>query len=86
MIISIAFPYPNNDIPFTEELESKIGNLRSITTAYFSSLPTADFDNFNEDYYKGELLKRYNGILRLGKISELYFNDFLIIDAQAPSE
>ena len=80
IIISIAFPYPPEDRPFTEELASKITNFRSITNDYFSSLPSAAFINFNEDTAKAEILKRYNAVLRLGRIETLYFTDLMILD------
>jgi len=80
MIVSIAFPYPPGDQPFTEELASKIINFRSITSDYFSSLPAAAFVDFNEEDAKAELLKRYNEILRLGKIEALYFSDLMILE------
>jgi len=80
MIISIAFPYPSDDRPYTEELASKIYNFRTITNDYFSSLPASAIANFNEENAKTELLKRYNEILRLGKIDVLYFNDLMILE------
>jgi flagellar basal body-associated protein FliL len=78
MIISVAFPYPANDRAFTEELASKISNLKTITMEYFSSLPAGAAANLNEESAKAELLKRYNAILRLGKIKALYFSDLYV--------
>ena len=80
LVVSIAFPYPANDSAFTEELASKIQNFRTLTTEYFSSLPAGTIQNLNEDTAKAELLKRYNAILRLGKIQVLYFNDLMLIE------
>jgi hypothetical protein len=79
LILSIAFPYPD-DQPFTEELAAKIGDFRSIAAAYFSSLPPEKLVNLDETAAKAELLKRYNANLRLGKIETLYFNDLMIIE------
>ncbi|MCL2879510.1 MAG: flagellar basal body-associated FliL family protein [Treponema sp.] len=80
LIISVSFPYPTSDKPFTEELGSKIADLRNVTNNYFSSLPASAFKNFNDDNAKTELLKRYNAILRLGKINALYFSDFMVVE------
>jgi flagellar basal body-associated protein FliL len=80
MIVSVAFPYPANDRAFTEELASKISNLKTLTTEYFSSLPVGTATNMNEETAKAELLKRYNAILRLGKIKALYFSDLVFIE------
>lgn len=79
-IVSISFPYPASDRLFTEELASHIGEFRSIATAYFSSLPREKIVNLDEDAAKTEILRRYNAILRLGKITALYFGDFVIVD------
>jgi flagellar basal body-associated protein FliL len=80
LVVSIAFPYPANDSAFTEELASKIISFRTLATEYFSSLPAVTVQNLNEDAAKAELLKRFNGILRLGKIQVLYFNDLMLIE------
>jgi flagellar basal body-associated protein FliL len=83
LIISIAFPYPPGDRSFTEELASKITNFRQITNDYFSALPPSSYMNLNMDDAKTELLKRYNAVLRLGKIGTLFFTDFMILEAES---
>ena len=80
MVLSIAFPYPPGDRAFTEELASKIGDFRTIATAYFSSLPAENSVNPDEEAAKTEILRRYNASLRLGKIETLYFSDLMIIE------
>ena len=80
LILSIAFPYPPDDRAFTEELAAKIGDFRAIASDYFSSLAAERLSVLDEDAAKAEILRRYNAILRLGKISTLYFNDLMIID------
>ncbi len=81
MILSIAFPYLAVDTAFTEELAAKIGDFRTITTDYFSSLPPEKIINIDEDAAKKEILRRFNAGLRLGRIDALYFSDMMIIDA-----
>ena len=80
VIVSISFPYPAADHPFTEELASHIGEFRSIATAYFAALPREKIANLDEDAAKAEILRRYNAVLRLGKIAALYFGDLVIVD------
>jgi len=83
LIISIAFPYPNNDRPFSEELAVKVGEFRSIATGYFSSLPAGrpgETINIDEDAAKAEILRRFNSNLRLGKIQVLFFNDLIVLE------
>jgi flagellar basal body-associated protein FliL len=80
MILSIAFPYSAGDFAFTEELASKIGDFKSITSGFFSSLPADKLVNIDEDAVKLELLNRFNAILRLGRIEALYFDDLIILN------
>jgi flagellar FliL protein len=80
LVLSIAFPYSADDAAFAEELAAKIGDFRTIASGYFSALPAERVIQFDEDTIKQELLRRLNGNLRLGRISELYFSDFMIID------
>jgi len=80
LILSIAFPYSANDIEFTEELAAKIGDLRSIAAGYFTGLSESFLHPIDEETAKQEILKRYNGILRLGKITALYFSDMILLD------
>jgi flagellar basal body-associated protein FliL len=80
VILSISFPYPVDDRPFTEELASRIGEFRSIAAGYFASLPREKILELDEETAKHEILRDYNALLRLGKIETLYFSDFMIIE------
>ena len=80
MVLSISFPYPANDRPFTEELASRIVDFRSIATGYFASLPVEKLLSLNEDAAKAEILRQYNALLRLGRIETLYFGDLMIVE------
>jgi flagellar basal body-associated protein FliL len=79
VVLSISFPYPADDRPFTEELISRTGEFRSIAERYFSSLPLEKIMNLDEETAKREILGGYNALLRLGKIETLYFSDFMPI-------
>jgi flagellar basal body-associated protein FliL len=80
LILTIAFPYPPDDRPFSEELASKIGEFRAIAMDYFSALPAEKLANLDEGAAKIEILSRYNAGLRLGKIQALYFSDLMIVE------
>jgi flagellar basal body-associated protein FliL len=80
VILSVAFPYALGDRPFSEELASKIGTFRNLTVNYFAALSAAELNRKSEGEIKRELLEQYNGILRLGSIKELYFNDYIVIE------
>jgi flagellar basal body-associated protein FliL len=79
VVLSISFPYPADDRPFTEELISRTGEFRSIAERYFSSLPLEKIMNLDEETAKSEILREYNALLRLGQIETLYFSDFMPI-------
>jgi flagellar basal body-associated protein FliL len=80
VIVSIAFPYDRKDIPFAEELVSRITNFRSIAFSFFRSFTSEELRDKGEEAVKAELLHRYNDVLKLGKIPVLYFNDFMIFE------
>jgi flagellar basal body-associated protein FliL len=80
VILSVAFPYTPNDRPFSEELASRISAFRNLTVNYFAALSLAELNRKSEGEIKRELLEQYNGILRLGAIKELYFNDYIVIE------
>jgi flagellar basal body-associated protein FliL len=80
IILSVSFPYPADDRAFAEELASRIGDFRSIAAEYFASLPRAKTINLDEEAAKTGILKRYNAMLRLGRIETLYFGDLMIVE------
>jgi flagellar basal body-associated protein FliL len=80
VVISIAFPYSPNDRAFSEELAARVRDFRTITETYFSSKEADDLRSMSEEQIKADLLERYNSVLRLGKISTLYFSDFMLLD------
>jgi flagellar basal body-associated protein FliL len=80
VIVSITFPYFPADKPFSEELASRVKDFRTMAADYFKSFSAAELNSADESSLKEELLNRYNGILRLGRIEILYFNDFLIVE------
>jgi flagellar basal body-associated protein FliL len=80
VILQAAFPYFPGDRPFSEELVSRIRDFRSLTAAYFGALQAEELRVKGEDEVKAELLAQYNALLRLGQITALYFNEFMLID------
>jgi flagellar basal body-associated protein FliL len=80
VILSVAFPYPQNDKPFTEELASQITNFRNAAREYIAALSAEELRRTDEALIKAEILRRYNRLLRLGQIETLYFNEYLVIE------
>jgi flagellar basal body-associated protein FliL len=80
VVIEPCFSYNSNDRAFSEELATHIRDFRAATLDYYAALPASSPVLNNDDAMKTELLKRYNSVLHLGKITELYFTNFMIID------
>ncbi|GHV75247.1 hypothetical protein AGMMS49942_00680 [Spirochaetia bacterium] len=80
VILQAAFPYAPGDRAFSEELVSRIRELRNISAAYFAALTVEELGRKDEAEVKAELLARYNGVLRLGRIETLYFNEYMLIE------
>ena len=79
VIISVSFIYYPGDRAFFEELALRMGDFRGIIADYIGSFPAAELQKLSEESLKTELLRRFNAILRLGKIEVIYFSDFMII-------
>ena len=80
VVLSVAFPYNSRDTAFSEELASRIPDFRAVTQGYFGSQTLQDLKGMDEETIKGELLLRFNQMLRLGSISALYFSEYMIIE------
>jgi flagellar basal body-associated protein FliL len=80
VILSIAFPYPLEDRAFSEELAARVADFRRAAITYFGSLDSGSLDHIDEEAAKGEILRRCNALLRLGKIETLYFYDLMLIE------
>lgn len=80
VILSVTFPYPQDDKPFMEELASRITNFRNIAREYIAAFSAEELRREDETSIKAEILRRYNLLLRLGQIETLYFNEYLIIE------
>jgi hypothetical protein len=80
VVVSVVFPYPPGDRPFTEELAGKVPLFRRIIREYFGTLSRDELKPLDEQEAKGELLRRFNAELQLGKIELLLFNELMIFE------
>jgi hypothetical protein len=80
VVVSVVFPYPAGDRPFTEELAGKVPLFRRIIRDYFGALPADKLSPLDEQGAKDELLRRFNAELQLGKIELLLFNELMILE------
>jgi flagellar basal body-associated protein FliL len=77
VIVTIAFPYDRSDGPFSEELVSRIPDFKAQTGEYFGSLTAEELRLTDITVINRELLARYNALLHLGQIKELYFLEYI---------
>lgn len=80
VVLSLSFPYPADDLPFAEELATRVSDFRSIAVEYFSSFSREELAMLDEATTRSEILARYNAMLRLGRIEELYFTDLIVLE------
>lgn len=80
LVITPWFSYPADDTEFYEELSRKRTLITSILTYYFSSKTKEEIIALPEETIKNALLTEINGNLSLGKISQLYFTDFIFFE------
>jgi flagellar basal body-associated protein FliL len=80
VLVSPWFSYAPGDSAFYEELAAKNRRLKSIVAGYFSRFAMAELLKRGEDRVKAELLREFNDELTLGRISELYFDEYLFFD------
>ena len=72
--------YDGNDQAFYEELDRKHMSLKALMTNFFASHTKEELLQFGEDKIKNSLKTQINENLVLGKISGIYFNDYLFLD------
>ncbi|GHV85933.1 flagellar basal body protein FliL [Spirochaetia bacterium] len=77
LVISIAFPYNKNDRPFSEELASRLTWFKSSTTEYLGAFSAQELTALSTDTINQELLNRYNSVLKLGQIKEIYILEYM---------
>ena len=80
VIVDIAFPFDASDRQFREELTQKRGELRAAATAFFSTRHAQELSPANESAVKAALRDTLNALLSLGRIEQLYFSQFHIVE------
>ena len=80
VILTPWFEYDGTDKAFFEELDRKHLSIKTLLTKYFSSHTRSELLSKGERKIKDELKIQINDTLVLGKISDIYFNDYLFLD------
>ncbi len=80
IVVSPYFPYPSSDTAFYEELFKKNQKLRLLIIEYFESYTQIELLSIGEETIKKNLLELINAELVLGKVSELYFAEYIFLE------
>lgn len=80
VVISPWLSYSKGDKTFYEELDRKSRSIKAVITSYFSRYTERELLTRGEIAVKADLLREINNMLVLGKISALYFNEYMFLE------
>jgi flagellar FliL protein len=80
VLVSPWFLYPAADAPFYEELSAKSTKLKLLFSDYFSQRTMDELLSRGEAQIKTDLLTFINDELAMGKIEELFFDEYIFFD------
>ena len=80
MVLSPWLAYPSGDTVLFEELSRKKGSIRGIFQAYFSARTKNQLLTETEEKIVQIIEEEINADLALGKISGIYFTDYLFLE------
>ena len=80
MILSPWLAYPAGDTVLYEEISRKSGAIKGIFQAYFSARTKNQLLTETEERISQTILEEINADLALGKISGIFFTDYLFLD------
>ncbi len=80
VVITPWLSYAGGDEAFYEELDTKLRSIKAIITAYFPDYTVDQLLSRGEALVKADLITRINDELVLGKIIDIYFNEYQFLD------
>lgn len=80
LVISPYLAYPAGDTVFYEELARKRGLIKGILQSYFQERTKNQLLKETEEKIEKYLLEEINEQLSLGKISDIYFTDYIFLE------
>ena len=80
MVLSPWLAYPSGDTVLFEELSRKKGSIRGIFQAYFSARTKNQLLTETEEKIVQIIEEEINADIALGKISGIYFTDYLFLE------
>jgi len=80
VVITPFFPYPADDPAFREELVQKTPAIRMAILGWFNAHTILEIGRIGEAGVKQELIGGINALLVLGRISIIYFDEYMVLD------
>ena len=80
VVITPWLSYPEDDTVFFEELARKRLIITGIFTIYFGAYTKVELLSRTEDSIKQNLMEQINEQMTLGKISGIYFTDYIFLE------
>ena len=80
IVVQPYLSYSPTDVPFQEELVQKTRPIRAYILNWFHSKTIKDIDKLGESNVKAALLDGVNSMLVLGKVSAIYFSEYMVIE------
>ena len=80
IVLSPWLAYPAGDTVFFEELSRKSGSIKGIFQSYFSARTKNQLLTETEEHIEAVIKEEINADLALGKISDIYFTDYLFLE------
>lgn len=80
LVVTPWFSYPDGDTVLFEELSDKTRKFKTIIAQYFSEHTVNELHSIGEKKVKEDLLHLVNAELVLGKITAVYFDDYVFFE------
>lgn len=80
VVVKPFMPYPADDLAFREELVKKSRSIRAFVLGWFRERTIDEIGKMGEGEVKAALLEGINGLLVLGSISTVYFEEYMVIE------
>jgi flagellar basal body-associated protein FliL len=78
-VVSVSFEYRRADKKLPDELKQKVPLFRDGVMSYFSRLTVEDLRQFdNREVFKEDLMKMMNSLLVEGRITDVFFEQFVL--------
>ena len=76
--IKLIVAYDSSNKKLTKELETKVNVIKDSAISVMRTKKAADMTAKGAEDLKGELVTRINSVLTTGKLTNAYYNDFLV--------